>query len=82
MRTVGMFKFYRMTITWLMVSVTDDEDTRGCLDDIVGDGLELIDPHDSTDLGEEAFEQTKVASRDSFDSDDGLGVGEIVHVEC
>lgn len=35
-----------------MVLVTDDEDTRGCLDDIVGDGLELIDPHDSPDLGE------------------------------
>lgn len=63
-----------------MVLVTDDEDTRGGLDDIVGDGLELIDPHDSPDLGEETFEQTKVASRDSLDSDDGLGVGEVVHV--
>lgn len=65
-----------------MVLVTDDEDARGCFDDIVGDGLELIDPHDSPDLGEESFEQTKVASRDSLDSCDRLSVGEVVHVEC
>lgn len=65
-----------------MVLVTDNEDTRGCFDDIVGDGLELVDLHDSPDLGEESFEQTKVASRDSLDSGDRLSVGEVVDVEC
>ena len=39
-------------MTWLMVLVTDDEDTRGCLDDIVGDGLELIKGFDTMmDIG-------------------------------
>lgn len=37
--------------------VADDEDAGGGLDDVVGDGVELVDFEDSGDLREEAFEE-------------------------
>jgi hypothetical protein len=60
---------------------SDDEDAGGGFDDVVGDGFELVDLEYSADLGEEAFEESEVASGDAFDGGDGLGVGEVVGVE-
>ncbi len=35
---------------------SDDEGAGGGFDDVVGDGVELVDFEDSPDLGEESFE--------------------------
>lgn len=61
--------------------VADDEDAGSGFDDVVGDGVELVDLEDPVDLGEEPFEQAEVASGDAFDGGDCLGVGEVVRVE-
>jgi len=61
--------------------IPDNEDAGGGFDDVVGDGLKLVYLEYSGDLGEEAFEEAKVAARDAFDRGDGLGVGEVVGVE-
>ena len=62
-------------------SVANDEDAGRCLDDVVGDGLELVDSENARDLREEAFQESEVPAGDSFDGGDGLGVGEVVGVE-
>ncbi len=36
--------------------VSDDEDAGGGFDDVVGDGVELVDPEYPVDLGEESLE--------------------------
>lgn len=61
--------------------IPDDEDAGGGFDDVIGDGLKLVDLEYSVDLGEEAFEEAEVAARDAFDRGDGLRVGEVVGVE-
>ena len=58
-----------------------DESAGGCFDDVVGDGVELVDLQDASDLGEEALEEAEVASGDAFDRGDRLGVGEVFGVE-
>lgn len=54
----------------------------GGLDDVVGDGVQLVDLQDAFDLWEEAFEEAEVPAGDAGDRCDGLGVGEVVGVEC
>src|SRR5690625_5494627 len=66
---------------WGWVALAGDERAGGCVDDVVGDGVELVDLQDASDLGEEAFEEAEVASGDAFDRGDGLGVGEVFGVE-
>jgi hypothetical protein len=61
--------------------VADDEDARGGFDDVVGDGVELVDFQDPVDLGEESFEESEVPARDAFDGGDGLRICEVVGVE-
>ena len=61
--------------------IADDEDAGGGFDDVVGDGVELVDLEYPVDLREEPFEEAKVASGDAFDRGDGLRVGEVVRVE-
>jgi hypothetical protein len=61
--------------------IPDDEDAGGGFDDVVGDGLKLVDLEHSGDLGEDAFEEAEVAARDAFDRGDGLRVGEVVRVK-
>ena len=63
------------------MALAGDEGAGGCFDDVVGDGVELVDLQDASDLGEEAFEEAEVASGDAFDRGDGLGVGEVFGVE-
>ena len=63
------------------VALVGDEGAGGCFDDVVGDGVELVDLQDASDLGEEALEEAEVASGDAFDRGDGLGVGEVFGVE-
>ena len=62
--------------------ISDDEDAGGGFDDVVGDGFELVDLQDAVDLREEPFEESEVAAGDAFDRGYGLGVGEVVRVEC
>ena len=61
--------------------VADDEDAGGGLDDVVRDGVQLVDLEDPVDLREESFEEAEVAPCDAFDGGDGLRVGEVVRVE-
>lgn len=53
----------------------------GCFDDVVGDGVEVVDFEDALDLGKESLEEPEVAACDAFDGGGGLGVGEVVRVE-
>ena len=59
----------------------DDEGASGGFDDVVSDGLQLVDLQDAFDLGEESLEEAEVAAGDAADRGDGLGVGEVVGVE-
>jgi hypothetical protein len=59
----------------------DDKGAAGGLDDVAGDGVEFVDLHDAFDLGEESVDEPEVASGDTGDGPDGLGVGEVVGVE-
>ena len=63
------------------VALAGDEGAGGCFDDVVGDGVELVDLQDASDLGEEAFEDAEVTAGDAFDRGDGLRVGEVFGVE-
>lgn len=65
----------------ILALAADDKDARSGFDDIVSDCLELVDSHDPLDLWKQSFEQTEVATSDSLDSCDRLGVGEVIHVE-
>ncbi len=58
--------------------IADDEDACCSFDDVVGDGVELVDLQYPVDLGEEPFEESEVAALCSFDGGDSLGVGEVV----
>ena len=59
----------------------DDEGAAGGFDDVVGEGLQVVDLHDAFDLGEQSVDEPKVASGDAGDGGDGLGVGEVVDVQ-
>lgn len=65
----------------ILALAADDKDARSGFDDIVSDCLELVDFHDSLDLWEESFKETEIATSDSLDCCDRLGVGEVIHVE-
>lgn len=60
---------------------SDDEGGTGSFDDVVGDGVELVDLHDPAHLGEEPVDEAEVAAGNSRDRRDGLRVGEVVGVE-
>lgn len=55
----------------------DDEGALGGFDDVVGDGVELVDFEDAFDLGEQSFEESEVPAGDSGDRSDRLCVGEV-----
>jgi len=59
----------------------DDEGALGGFDDVVGDGVELVDCEDAFDLGEQSFEKSEVPAGDSGDRSDRLCVGEVVWVQ-
>ncbi|WP_233542673.1 MFS transporter [Kocuria tytonis] len=61
---------------WEHVALAGDAGAGGCLDDVDGDCVELVDLQDASDLGEDAFEEAEGALGDAFDRDDGLGIGE------
>ena len=61
---------------------SDDQGAGGGFDDVVGDGVELVDLQDAVDLGEEAFQEPEVPASDAGDGGDGLGVCEVRWVEC
>lgn len=61
--------------------VADDEGARCRLDDVVGDGFELVEFQDAVNLAKEPFQEAKVSPRDAFDRRDGLGIGEIIQVQ-
>ena len=65
----------------LVSLVANDEGAGGGLDDVVRDGVQLVDLEDPVDLREESFEEAEVAAGDSFDGGDGLRVCEVVRVE-
>jgi len=56
------------------VSGADDEDFAGGFDGVWGDGVEVVDGHDASDLVHEAFDEAEVAAGDADDGDDGFGV--------
>jgi hypothetical protein len=57
----------------LAASVSDDEDAGCGFDEVVGDGLELVDLQHSGDLWEETCEEAEVAAGDALGGGDGLG---------
>ena len=59
----------------------DDEGAGGGFDDVVGDGVELVDLQDALDLREEPLQQSEVPAGDAGDGSDGLRVGEVLGVE-
>ena len=63
------------------MALAGDQGAGGSFDDVVGDGVQLVDLEDAVDLREEPFEEAEVAAGDAFDGGDGLGVGEVVRVE-
>ena len=65
----------------LLALVADDKDAGGGFDDVIGDGLELVDLEHSGDLGKQAFKEPEVAAGDALDRGDGLGIGEVVRVQ-
>lgn len=65
----------------IMALATDDKDARSSFDDIVSDGLKLVDSHDSFDLWKEPLEEAEIPTGDSLDRRHRLCVGEVVHVE-
>lgn len=64
-----------------MALVADNEDAGGGFDDVVGDGVELVDLQHAIDLREESLEEAEVASGDALDRSDCLCISEIVRVE-
>src|SRR5690606_3658110 len=48
----------------------DDQGAGGGFDDVVGDGVELVDLQDALDLGEEAFQEPEVPASDAGDGGD------------
>ena len=59
----------------------DDEGAAGCFDDVVGDGVQVVDLHDAVDLDEQPLDEPEVSAGDAGDRGYGLGVGEVVWVE-
>ena len=64
-----------------MSLIADDEDAGCGLDDVVGNGVELVDLEYPVDLGEEPLEKAEVAAGDAFDGGDRLRIGEIVRIK-
>ena len=58
----------RLTLVALFGSLgADDEDLSGGVDDVGGDGVEVVDAHDAGNLSHEAFDEAEVAAGDLFD---------------
>lgn len=65
----------------LVLCGADDEGARGGVDDISGDGAEVVDFHDAFDLREKSADEAEISCCQARDGGDGLGVGEVVGVE-
>ena len=73
---------WRVLAAWLGgLGEPDDEGGAGGFDDVVGDGVELVDLHAPAHLSEEPVDEAEVAAGNSRDRRDGLRVGEVVGVE-
>jgi len=79
--TSGRKPFGRVTavdnwrvLTALCGVFADDEGAAGGLDDVAGDDGEVVDLHDTGDLGEQAVDEPEVPAGDASDRGDGLGV--------
>jgi len=59
----------------------DDEDLSGGVDDVGGDGLQLVDAHEAGDLGHQPFDEAEVAAGDLLDGVDRFGVVGVAGVE-
>jgi hypothetical protein len=57
------------------------EDLSSGVDDVGGDGLQLVDAHDAGDLGHEAFDEAEVAAGDLRDGVGCFGMVGVVGVE-
>src|SRR5699024_844558 len=62
----------------LRVSDADDQGGACGFDDVVGDGVQLVNLHDAFHLGEESVDEAEVAPGDAGDRGDSLGVGVVV----
>ena len=70
-----------LTLVALFGSLTaDHEDLPGGVDNVGGDGLQLVDAHDAGYLGHQAFDEAEVSAGDLSDSVDRfsmVGVGRV-----
>jgi len=60
--------------------VADVECFAGGVDDLGGDGVEVVDLLDALDLGEQSVDEAEVAAGDAGDGGDGDGAGPPVGV--
>ena len=61
--------------------VADDEDAGRSLNDVVRDGVELVDLQYPVDLREKSLEKAEIAAGDALDGGNRLRVGEVFRVE-
>ncbi|AJK70083.1 hypothetical protein B840_12575 (plasmid) [Corynebacterium marinum DSM 44953] len=59
----------------------EDQGAGSSLNDIVGDGLQLVDLQHPLDLGEQSLHYAEVAAGQSLDRGDGLRIREILRVQ-
>lgn len=62
-------------------SVSKDQGAGSSLDDIVGDGLQLVDLQHPLDLREQSLHHAEVATGQPIDRGDGLRIREILRAK-
>jgi hypothetical protein len=74
----GLLFFVTLLIGWRVLSALfggssgpDHEGAAGCLDDVVGESVEVVDLQDAVDLGEQSLDEAEVAAGDPGDGGDG-----------
>ena len=65
----------------LVLCGADDKGACGGVDNVGGDGGEVVDFHDAFDLREKPADEAEVSCCQARDGGDGLGVGEVVGIE-
>lgn len=63
-------------------SVSKDQGAGGGFDDIVGDGLQLVDLQHPLDLGEQSLDHAEVAAGQPLDRGDGLRIREVLRIQA
>ncbi len=62
-------------------AVSKDQGARRGFDDIVGDGLQLVDLQHPLDLREQSLHHAEVAASQPLDRGDGLRIREVLRIQ-